>query len=120
QVLGGEAFADFELQSGDRIVVFNQEDFSKTAKVAIEQDLHGKQIFLWRPGLRLSGLVQMAGGLERNASSAGELIRKKITASGIETSSIIVDLKKLWSNDERYDLELEPYDLLLIEGNKVK
>ncbi|MFZ5953447.1 MAG: SLBB domain-containing protein, partial [Candidatus Rifleibacteriota bacterium] len=118
RLLSGEAFADFELQNGDRIVVFSKEDFSRTAKVAIEQDLHGKQIFLWRPGLRLSEMVQMAGGLERDASFVGELIRKKITEAGVETSTTIVDLRKLWSNDDRYDLELQPYDLLLIKGKR--
>lgn len=115
-VLEGREDAGILLEDKDRIVVFSKETFSSLAKVAIEQGLRGKQVFSWRKNQRVSDLISLAGGIEKNSSMAAELIRKKIIAGRVESKSLIIDLSKIWSGDSRHDVFLEPFDLLLIRG----
>lgn len=118
RILAGEADADMALRNGDRVVVFSVESFAKMAKVAIEQGFGGKQLFGWEKGQRVSDLISFAGGLEKTSGDVAELIRKQINNGRLETKSIIVDLVKVASGDPRYDLVLEPFDLLIVSKKK--
>lgn len=114
-VLAGGEGAQIMLRDKDRIVVFSQEVFGKSACVAIEQGIRGKQVFPWHENMRISDLIGRAGGLEKHSSIVAELIRKKIEDGRVKTRTIIVDLSRIWSGDIRHDMVLEPFDLLLIK-----
>lgn len=120
RILDGSSETDPVLQHGDCIVVFSESFFQDMVKVAIEQEIKGKQVFSWREGLRISDLINLAGGLGKDYSPTAELIRKEISSDGLKTRSIIIDLTKVWQKDPRYDLALEPFDLLVISLSRQK
>jgi protein involved in polysaccharide export with SLBB domain len=119
-VIEGHSHAEILLKNNDRIVIFSKEELGMFAKVAIEQGIRGKQIFQWRENLRISDLIEMAGGLEKGSGNVAELIRKQIDGGSIQSISVIVDLAKIWSGDKRHDIHLKPFDILLINDISAK
>jgi protein involved in polysaccharide export with SLBB domain len=69
------------------------------------------------PGMRISDLLRAGGNLQPSAyGDSAELTRYVVNASGIrETRQLNVDLAAVRSGDGAANLELQPYDYLLVK-----
>jgi len=69
------------------------------------------------PGMRVSDLLRAGGGLKPEAyEGTAELTRYKINASGMrETELVNIDLAAVLRGDASANLELRPYDYLLVQ-----
>ncbi|GAB4268053.1 MAG: hypothetical protein Kow0029_03080 [Candidatus Rifleibacteriota bacterium] len=120
KIIKGEKAADIELKDGDKINVFSEETFGKFAKVAVDGWVKRSGVFFWKEGMHLLDLINLAGGLKKNASSVAQLTRRDIVDGKLVASTLIIDLHKALKGDPRHNVEIQPFDLLLIEHKSDK
>jgi protein involved in polysaccharide export with SLBB domain len=102
------------LEPGDTIHVFSKDEFNILPIVRITGAV-------WRPGeyklrenMRISHLVNLAGGLKYFASEWGELTRVKVTQKGPVTEQIPINLFKALERDPSHDIPLLENDYLFV------
>lgn len=67
------------------------------------------------PDMRVSDLVDAAGGLRKNAYlKTAEVTRRHISQQGMETEKIEVDLEKAIAGDPKHNIALQDYDHLVV------
>jgi protein involved in polysaccharide export with SLBB domain len=67
--------------------------------------------------MRLSELLDAAGGLRKNAYlKNAELTRRHIDQTGMQTEKIDIDLEKALAKDPAQDIELQDYDHLIVRS----
>ena len=104
------------LEPADTIHVFSKEEFNILPVVRITGAV-------WRPGeyklrenMRISHLVNLAGGLKNFASEWGELTRVKVTQKGPVTEQIPINLFKALEKDPYHDIPLLENDYLFVRS----
>ncbi|MGM0599142.1 MAG: SLBB domain-containing protein [Candidatus Rifleibacteriota bacterium] len=112
-LLAGDRSADLELKNGDRIMVFSQALFDNEAKVAIEGAVKKAGKYPWQEGLRVSDLIESAGGLNKEAGKTARIERRIVENGKLRQRTVIVNLEKALEQDSRYNIWLEPFDLLV-------
>jgi len=106
------------IQDGDLIRVFGVsrlEYGKRSASVGGEVYRPGEYRFV--PGMRLSELLDAAGGPRKNAYlKNAELTRKHISQTGMQTEKLDLDLEKVLAKDPVEDIELQDYDHLIVRS----
>jgi len=110
--------ADSIIQDGDVIKVFGVsplEQGKRSASIAGEVYRPGEYRFI--PGMRLSELLDAAGGPRKNAYlKEAELTRRHISQAGMQTEKIDIDLEKALTRDPANNIELQDYDHLIVRS----
>jgi len=110
--------ADSIIQDGDVIKVFGVsplEQGKRSASITGEVYRPGEYRFI--PGMRLSELLDAAGGPRKNAYlKNAELTRRHISQAGMQTEKIDIDLEKALARDPANNIELRDYDHLIVRS----
>jgi len=110
--------ADIVIQDGDVVKVFGVsllEQGKRSASIAGEVYRPGEYRFI--PGMRLSDLLDAAGGPRKNAYlRTAELTRRHISQTGMQTEKIDIDLERVLARDLAQDIELQDYDHLIVRS----
>ena len=111
-----QSAADTIIQDGDVIKVFGVsllEQGKRSASISGEVYRPGEYRFA--PGMKLSELLDAAGGPRKNAYlKNAELTRRYVDQTGMQTEKIGIDLEKVFANDSAQDIELRDYDHLIV------
>jgi protein involved in polysaccharide export with SLBB domain len=116
--VANQSAADTIIQDGDVIKVFGVsplEQGKRSASIAGEVYRPGEYRFI--PGMRLSELLDAAGGLRKNAYlKDAEITRRHISQTGMQTEKIDIDLEKVFAKDPAQNIELQDYDHLIVRA----
>ena len=111
-----QSATDTIIQDGDVVKVFGVsplEQGKRSASISGEVYRPGEYRFV--PGMRLSELLDAAGGPRKNAYlKDAELTRRHIDQTGMQTEKIDIDLEKALAKDPTQDIELQDYDHLIV------
>jgi protein involved in polysaccharide export with SLBB domain len=114
KVLMGDEPANLELNRFDRIRIFRWDERIKRT-VSISGLIFKPSDYRLVPEMRVSDLVDVAGGLMKSAYlKTAELTRRHISQSGMETEKIDIDLEKAMAGDYEHNILLEDYDHLIV------
>ena len=116
--VAGQPDSDTVIQDGDVVKVFGVSLFEqgkRSASIAGEVYRPGEYRFV--PGMRLSELLDAAGGPRKNAyMKSAEITRRHISQTGMLTEKIDIDLGKVLAKDPAQDIELQDYDPLIVRS----
>ncbi|MDA8090993.1 MAG: SLBB domain-containing protein [Nitrospiraceae bacterium] len=105
------------LEPYDVVHIYSKWDFKKKPLVRIEGAVNEPGAFEFTPGMKVSDLLDLAGGLKRYAfMGKAELTRINITNAGPETVRIPVDLKKALAGGPANDITLKEDDYLFVRS----
>ena len=114
--VANQSAADTIIRDGDVVKVFgvsSLEQGKRSASISGEVYRPGEYRFV--PGMKLSELLDAAGGPRKNAYlKNAELTRRHIDQTGMQTEKIDIDLEKALAKDPAQDIELRDYDHLIV------
>ena len=114
KLLAGDETENLELAQYDTIRIFrwDERDFQTVRVSGLVFDPNQYRLV---PDMRVSDLIDAAGGLKKNAYiRAAEITRRHISQSGMDTEKIEVDLEKALAGDSEENLRLRDYDTLVV------
>jgi protein involved in polysaccharide export with SLBB domain len=104
------------LQEYDTVVIYDWEQRDKVS-VTSSGMLHEPGEFRLVPGMRIKDLVDVSGGLQKNAYfENAEVTRRAISQEGMKTQKIEIDLAKAMAEDPRHNILLRDYDHLIVRS----
>jgi len=114
RLLQGDESENIELARFDTIRIFRwDERVRRTVSVSGLVFRAGQYRLV--PGMKVSDLVDTAGGLQKNAYlKTAEVTRRHISQQGMETEKIEVDLEKAIVGDPEHNIALQDYDHLVV------
>ena len=113
----GDEKENISLMPYDTIVVFNKWDLIKKEKVRVTGAVNKPGEYEYRPNMKLSDLLKLAGGLERYAYTVrAELIRVDLTQEEPRYRKIDIKLRKIIEEDPLYDVALQDRDHLIVKA----
>ncbi len=103
---------DFELEPGDRLMVYNQALRSRIPQLSVQGEVFDPFTTAFEPGMRLSQALKMAGGLTEKASRQRvEVFRAIIDESeGVRFERIIIEVDDDMNVLTPADFNLQPFD----------
>lgn len=105
----------FEIHSGDLFRVFQVVQDKKVVRLTGAVNRSGEYGF--NPGMRISDLIAMAGGLRYYAFRGdAELTRVMVTPAGPATEMIHIDLEKALAGQEDQNIPLKEDDYLFVRA----
>lgn len=114
-LIDGDERENLPLMPYDVIVVFNKWDLMDKEKVRVTGALNRPGEYEYRPNMKLSDIIKLAGGIKRYAlAEKAELTRVTPTPEGPVTEKIIVNLEKALDMDPEYDIPLQEDDYLFV------
>ena len=117
KLLEGDASQNIELVKFDTIRIYRWDQKGKRS-VSIAGEVYRPGEYRFIPGMRLSELLDAAGGPQKNAYlKDAELTRRHISQTGMQTEKIDIDLEKALAKDPAQDIELQDYDHLIVRSN---
>lgn len=115
QVALGDRSNDLILCPGDRLVFFDREFLDKRPVVGVE--VPGQPLILvdYKPGMTASDLLEGVdvGFSDKKLRSA--IYRRQLNGSKLDVVKLILDIDAVRRESRRQDIELQPFDTLLIE-----
>lgn len=116
KAMKGDPVENLLLQPGDRVRVFSKDEFNILPVVRITGAVWRAGEYKLRENMRVSHLVNLAGGLQYFASEWGELTRVRVTQEGPVTEQLKVNLFKALERDPQHDLPLMENDYLFVRA----
>ena len=114
KLLEGDATENIELSRFDTVRLFRWDEKAKQA-VFVTGMVYEPGEYRYIPGMRLSELVDSAGGLRKNTyQGKAEITRRHVTQDGVATEKIDVNLEKALQGDPTHNLLLQDYDHLVV------
>jgi len=114
RLLAGEPGENLELRQYDTVRLFRWDERISEA-VRISGLVFDPNQYRLVPDMRVSDLVDTAGGLRKNAYLRNaEITRRHVTQQGMTSETIDVDLEKALAGDPEHNLLLRDYDHLVI------
>jgi protein involved in polysaccharide export with SLBB domain len=116
KLLKSDASQNIELVKFDTIRIYRWDQKGKRS-VSIAGEVYRPGEYRFVPGMRLSELLDAAGGPQKNAYlKDAELTRRHIGQTGMQTEKIDIDLEKALAKDPAQDIELRDYDHLIVRS----
>ncbi len=114
RLLAGEASENIELAQYDTIRLFRW-DQRNYRTVAISGMVFDPNRYRLVPDMRLSDLIDAAGGLRKDAyHRSAEVTRPHISQDGVSTEKIEVDLARALAGDPEHDILLSDRDTIVV------
>jgi protein involved in polysaccharide export with SLBB domain len=117
RALAGDPQYNVTLQDHDRLSVFPMLGLEYDEQyVTVSGLVHSPKQYRLFEGMRLSDLLNLAGGLQKDAFlDRAELTRRQMNPKGVYYQERVnVDLRKALAGDERCDLRLRGHDSLVV------
>ncbi len=116
RVLQGDSSENMELSRFDTIRIYRWDQKGKRS-VSVDGMVYRPGEYRFIPGMRLSELLDAAGGPQKNAYlKSAELTRRHISQAGVQTEKIDIDIEQVFAGDPSYDIELQDYDHLIVRS----
>jgi protein involved in polysaccharide export with SLBB domain len=116
QLLEGDQSQNIELARFDTIRIYRWDQKGKRS-VSIAGEVYRPGEYRFIPGMRLSELLDAAGGPQKNAYlKDAELTRRHISQTGMQTEKMDIDLEKTLAKNPAQDIELQDYDHLIVRS----
>jgi protein involved in polysaccharide export with SLBB domain len=114
----GQQAAETIIQDGDVVRVFGVSPLEQGKRSAsIDGEVYRPGEYRFIPGMRISELLDAAGGPQKNAYlKDAELTRRHISQNGMQTEKIDIDLEKVLAKDPSQDIKLQDYDHLIVRS----
>ena len=111
-VIERDSASDVPLKPMDTLMVYSESAFRETPTATVGGEVRQPGEYEIHPGLRVSDLVMMGGGLTRNAS----LGEAELSRLDEKKNTVIhrIDLARALSGDESNNLLIQNWDLLMI------
>ncbi len=111
----GDTSHDLILRPGDRLMLFDREFIEK--KPVVGMALKGQMpIFTdFRPGMKISDLFQATDFELKGKPARASINRRSLSGVRLESTSLLVDLSAVRRGDCRHDIELQAFDILVIQ-----
>ena len=114
KLLKGEQPENIELSRFDTVRVFRWDDRVKET-VGVSGLVFRPGDYRLIPDMRVSDLIDTAGGLMKNAYlRTAEITRRHVNQRGMETERIEIDLEKAMSGVSEHNIVLQDYDHLIV------
>lgn len=114
KLLAGDATENIELAQYDTVRIFRWNERNHQT-VAISGMVFDPNQYRLVPQMRVSDLVDTAGGLRKDAyRRAAEVTRRHISQDGVTTEKIDIDLGKALTGDPEHDILLADRDTLVV------
>ena len=114
QLLGGVESENHKLARFDTIRLFRWDERAKQG-VSVSGMIYEPNEYRFISGMRLSDLVDSAGGLMKNSyMKIAEITRRHITQEGLTTEKIEIELGKAIAGDPDHNILLQDYDHLVV------
>jgi protein involved in polysaccharide export with SLBB domain len=114
KVLEGDESENIELARFDTIRIFRWDERSKKA-VSISGEVFRSGEYRLAPDMKVSDLINMAGGLRKNAYlRMAEVTRRHISQVGMQTEKIDINLEKALAGVPEHNIALQDYDYLVV------
>jgi protein involved in polysaccharide export with SLBB domain len=114
ELLKGDESQNIELARFDTIRVFRWDE-RLSRQVSISGLVYRPGQYRLIPDMKVSDLVDAAGGLAKNAYlQTAEVTRRHISQAGMKTEKIDIDLAKALSGDPGHNILLQDYDHLVV------
>ncbi len=114
KLLEGDESQDLELQQHDTIRLYRWDD-RDVCHVGVSGMVFDPKQYRLVPGMRITDLVDMAGGLTKNAYlRKAEITRRHVSQEGMSTEKIDIDLDKALAGDPEQNILLRDYDHLVV------
>jgi protein involved in polysaccharide export with SLBB domain len=114
RLLAGDDGANLEIKQFDTIRVFRW-DQKTTRNVHVSGMVFDPNQYRLVPDMRVSHLIDRAGGLKKNAYlRTAEITRQHISQEGMATEKIEVDLVRAMAGDPEHNILLRDYDYLVV------
>ncbi len=114
KLLEGDESENIELAQFDTIRVFRWDERIKRS-VLVSGFVYRPSEYSFVPDMRVSDLINTAGGLRKNAYlKTAEITRRHISQSGMQTEKIEVDIEKALAGVAEHNIALQDYDHLVI------
>lgn len=111
EVLKRNPAHDVNLQSRDKVKVYSKLDFEDMCTATVEGEVRNPDKYLLFENMRVSDLIQKAGGLKDSAYlGKAELTRQIIKPDGVMTTRLEIDLKRAMDGDKGHNILLQKYD----------
>jgi polysaccharide export outer membrane protein len=116
KALAGDRQQNIGLQDRDRVSVLAIPALGfDEGHVTVSGLGHDPNRYRLFEGMRVSDLLNLAGGLQKNAYlRMAELTRRNISQNGMVTEKININLEKALVGDPREDIVLQDYDYLVV------
>jgi protein involved in polysaccharide export with SLBB domain len=116
RLIAGDQSQNIELARFDTIRIYRWDEKGKRS-VSISGEVYRPGEYRFIPGMRLSELLDAAGGPRKNAYlETAELTRRHISQAGMQTEKLNLDLQKGLSKNPACDIELQDYDHLIVRS----
>lgn len=115
QVALGDRSNDLVLCPGDRLVFFDREFLDKRSVVGIEVPGRPLTLVDYKPGMTVRDLLVGfdVGFSDKKLNSA--IYRRQLNGSKLDVVKLILDISAVRRESRRQNIELQPFDTLLIE-----
>jgi len=114
--LEGGADENLVLQEYDTVTLYKWDERDKVS-VTSSGMVYEPSEFRLVPGMRVKDLVNVSGGLQKNAYfKNAEITRRAITQEGMETEKIEINLGKAMADDPGHNILLQDYDHLIVRS----
>lgn len=116
KLLEGDASQNIELARFDTIRIYRWDEKGKRS-VSIAGEVYRPGEYRFIPGMRLSELLDAAGGPQKNAYlKTAELTRRHISQSGMQMEKKDIDLEEVLAENPAHDIEMQDYDHLIVRA----
>ncbi|MFH1370987.1 MAG: SLBB domain-containing protein [Planctomycetota bacterium] len=116
KLLEGDSSENIELARFDTIRIYRWDEKAKQS-VSIAGEVYRPGEYRFIAGMRLSELLDAAGGPQKNAYlKTAELTRRHISQSGMKTEKMNIDIEEVLAGNPAQDIELRDYDHLIVRA----
>lgn len=102
------------LQPYDTLTIYSKWEFLDKPVVMVSGAVNRPGKFELSPNMKISDLLNLAGGQLYYASNQAELTRVRVTQEGPRTSRVIINLSKAMEGDPEHNITLTENDYLFV------
>ena len=116
KMLEKDTSENIQLARFDTIRIYRWDQKGKRS-VSISGEVYRPGEYRFIPGMRLSELLDAAGGPKKNAYlKNAELTRRHIIQTGMQTEKMDIDLEEVLAGNSAHDIVLKDYDHLIVRS----
>ncbi|EKD82826.1 MAG: Polysaccharide export protein, partial [uncultured bacterium] len=115
QIKAGDMSQDLIMRPGDRLMLFDREFLDKKPVVGLE--IKGQPLMLidFKPGMKISDLLECSNLMLPSGKLRANIHRRQLNGSRLDVVSLVVELNAVRRRNQRQDIELQPFDTLMIQ-----
>lgn len=114
-IAAGDSSHDLVIRPGDRLVLFDRDFIEKKPVVGLEIRGQSPMFTDYRPGMKISDLLKTIEVELPGKQSRAKINRRRLSGARLESMGLQVNLSAARRGSKRHDVELQPFDVLVIQ-----